>query len=333
MKKIQLGHFPTPIQKIRTLDLPAGQSLYIKRDDYSGTEVSGNKIRKLEYCLSEAIGNHSDLIVTTGALQSNHCRATAAASARLSLGCEVILNEKPDDTPEGNLFLNHAFGADITYLPANVDRASFIEERLHKRKQEGKRPYFIPVGASNAVGSLGYRDCYKEIIEQEHTIGVTFDLIVLAVGSGGTYAGLWYENTVQQQKKALLGFAVCDSADHFRDVISGIATGMGDMNGVRALPEWESIWINDNYIGEGYAQSTPAEIRDIVAVARRTGILFDPCYTGKAFIGLMNEIKSGRLSAYENILFIHTGGLMGWTKQQRQMAVNLAERVNDKVIS
>jgi len=328
MNKLSLGHFPTPIQPVHGLDLNPAQHLFVKRDDYSGIEVSGNKIRKLEYCLAEAIDKKYDVIVTTGAIQSNHCRATAAACARLGLSCELLLSGDASGQIEGNLFLDLAFGAKVTFIPPDTKRELFYEQCLTTLKNSGRKPYFIPVGASNALGSHGYRDCFLEILEYEREHGMTFDLIALAVGSGGTYAGLWYENARHNLDKAILGFSVSADSAAFETIIADIVTDMAEQE-ERSLPvDKSNIRINDLYIGTGYAKSTPEELSFILDTAKKTGILFDPCYTGKAFLGLTSELAAGRLEQYHSILFIHTGGLSGWTVQQMSRALERSEQVS-----
>jgi D-cysteine desulfhydrase len=319
MKKLNLGNFPTPIFPFPVLPSQSKVNLYIKRDDYSGVEVSGNKIRKLEYCLAECIEQGCDTVVTTGAIQSNHCRATAAASAKLNIPCHLILRGKERNEIEGNLFLDLALGAKVKFISEDTDREKYIEAYLEQLKEEGKKPYFIPIGASNAVGSNGYRDCFREILEAEKKLSINFDGIALAVGSGGSFAGLYYENKLKNENKTILGFCVCDSKEYFEKEISKILTEMKKDEGIKTdsladETKAPNFYLNDHHIGAGYAKSTPEEIRFILGIAQKTGVLFDPCYTGKAFRGLYQEIVSGRLDTMKHILFIHTGGLMGWTR-------------------
>lgn len=322
MKKISLANLPTPIQKLERLSGDLGCNLYLKRDDYTGTEVSGNKIRKLEYAIADAIAQGADTLVTAGAIQSNHCRATAAAAKRCGLGCELVIRGEDPLQIEGNFFLDYMLGAMVHRLHPEESREDKMYEIETRLASEGKKAYRIPVGASNSVGSLGYAECFREIRQQELELGVEFDAIVLSVGSGGTYAGLWYGNEMEQAGKCIYGISVSDSEAEFKREIIRILRGMEGMTVADAYLN-ENIRINDQYIGRGYALSTREEIAFLLEVAEREGVIFDPCYTGKAFLGCIEEIRSGALSKFQNILFIHTGGLQGWTHEQRLMVLEL----------
>ncbi|MBG9979724.1 D-cysteine desulfhydrase family protein [Facklamia sp. DSM 111018] len=325
MDKISLANLPTPIQKMDYCSLCYNKNMYIKRDDLTGLELSGNKIRKLEYVLADAIQSHHDTIITVGAIQSNHCRATAAACARLGLDCHLILTEKESYHHEGNYMLDYLLGAHVHLIPTAGDLFQEMEALKAKLHDQGRYPYLIPVGASNPIGSLGYREAYQEIIQQETALGITFDTIALAVGSGGTYAGLWYENKQVAEPKNIVGFSVSSSAEKFTQAIQDIVVGM-DYQG----QDFSSIQINDHYIGQGYSIAQESEIEFYVDIMQNEGILLDPCYSGKAFYGLVNEIKHGRLAEAENILFIHTGGVFGWTKEDKELASKIAyEKINN----
>lgn len=318
MKKINLANLPTQIVKLENLSSLYNKNIYLKRDDFTGNEISGNKVRKLEYAIAEALENGCDTIVTTGAIQSNHCRATAAVCARLGLECHLVLGGKAKDI-EGNLFLDYILGANIH----TVDRANTQEEmdKLYNNlKVNGKKPYIIPVGASNPIGTYGYINAYDEILKQEKEMNINFDLISVPVGSGGTYGGLWYGNSINNNEKRILGFAVCDSEELFKNTIQEILEVVD-----KEIISFDSLEINDSYIGEGYAKATEEELEFYYEIGKLEGIVLDPCYTGKAFRGLIKEIEAGNIEE-ENILFIHTGGLMGWTKEHRDMIYKIAHK-------
>ncbi len=322
-KKIKLANLPTPIQKMETVSKRLGKNIFLKRDDFTGMEVSGNKIRKLEYTLFDAIEQDCDTVITTGAIQSNHCRATAFACARLGLSCILVLRSAEGvaiEDFEGNTFFDLVSGAKVYLIDEDVEALAFMESLKDSLAQEGKKAYLIPVGASNAVGSLGYRECFLEILEQEKALNLEFDAIVLAVGSGGTYAGLYFENQKQKAKKDIWGFSVSKKEDEFVQVIQDILANMAGPNNEEDIKGGQII-INDLYIGEGYAKTTREEIFFLLDIAAESAVIFDPCYTGKAFRGLCSEIEKGSFDKYENILFIHTGGLFGWTKDQRKLAM------------
>lgn len=325
--RVLAANLPTPIQKLNRLSDKYGKGIYLKRDDFTGSELSGNKIRKLEFAIGEALTKGCDTIITAGAIQSNHCRATAALSARLGLKCELVIRgEEPNDF-EGNIFLSNLLGAQIHYISSDESVYEKMEEVSKNLELEGRKAYLIPIGASNAVGSLGYVENIKEIIKQEKDLGLDFDAIVLPVGSGGTYAGLWYGNESLKNPKDIIGFSVSDTAEEFTLAIKKILIDMYKIDEVIKEDIDESrIIINDNYLGDGYALSKMHEIEFIYEIAKLESFILDPVYTGKAFLGMVSEIEKGAFNNYNNILFIHTGGLQGWTKKQRKMAMDIIKK-------
>lgn len=325
--RVFIANLPTPIQKIKKLSEKYGIEIYLKRDDYTGSEVSGNKVRKLEFSIGEAIKRGHDTIITAGALQSNHCRATAAVTAKLGLGCELVIKgEKPHEF-EGNLFLGKILGANVHYISPDNSVDEKMEEISKKLNSQGKSSYIIPIGASNAVGSLGYAEDIKEIVTQEKELGIEFDAIVVTVGSGGTYAGLWYANENLDKPKDIIGFSVSDSTEEFTLAVKDILLDMYKRDEI-AIDEINQsrIIINDDYVGDGYALSRANEIEFICEIAKSEGFILDPVYTGKAFLGMISEIEKGKFSNYKKILFIHTGGLQGWTSEQRKMAMDIVDK-------
>lgn len=315
--KLNLANLPTRIEKLHSLSEEYGVNLFVKRDDLTGLELSGNKIRKLEYSLAEAKTLSSDTVITFGAIQSNHCRATAAACAKLGLECHLILSADEPDSYEGNLFMDVLLGAQIHFI-GDGDMKAEGQRLGEKLRSEGKKPYFIPIGASNAVGSLGYVEDAREVIQWEKDNDINFDLICLAVGSGGTYAGLFYGMVEAQRDIDIYGFSVSRESEYFIGKISRIVKDMG-----MGTFDRSKILINDDYVGLGYGKTTAGELEVIGHVASKEGIILDPCYTGKAFIGMLDRIEKGDFSKYKNILFIHTGGAFGWIKDHRDMFMNL----------
>lgn len=324
--RVLIANLPTPIQKLNNLSDKYGVGIYLKRDDFTGIETSGNKVRKLEFSIGDAIEKGYDTIITAGALQSNHCRSTAAVAAKLGLNCElVIIGEKPD-VFEGNLFLCNILGANVHY----ISPADSVDERMEEVKKEislkGNKGYIIPIGASNAVGSLGYAENIKEIVKQEKELGLKFDAIAVTVGSGGTYAGLWYANDNLENPKDIIGFSVSKSTEEFTADVKNILIDMYKRDGIiKENIDENRVIIKDEYVGDGYALSKLDEIEFICEIARIEGVVFDPVYTGKAFRGMITEIERGNFNRYKNILFIHTGGLQGWTSEQRKMAMSFNE--------
>ena len=322
IQKISLANLPTRIVKLERLSEDWGINLFIKRDDQTGSELSGNKIRKLEYLLKHAIDNNYDTLITTGGIQSNHCRATAVAATMLGLKCELLLRSGDNPKIEGNYFIDRLLGAGINFCNADEYRDSRDEimnkigERLFKER--GSKCFIIPEGASNALGSLGYYEAMSEISEQEKLTGTVFDTVVVAVGSGGTYSGLCTANKELSLGKRVLGFAVASDREYFTNKIHNINVEAGEIAGLKSVFTEDDIEINDKYIGIGYALSRPEELAFIRHIASREALILDPVYTGKAMYGLYNEIKEGKVPCGSNVLFIHTGGLFGLFPNQDQ---------------
>lgn len=317
-EKIALANLPTRIEKLERLSGELGKNIWIKRDDQTGTEVSGNKIRKLEYAVKEALDSGCNHLITCGGIQSNHARATAAVAAKLGLGCSLVLRGDETADREGNLFLDTIMGAEVTFITADQYKDSRAEIMLgisQSLGEQGVKAYIIPEGASNGIGSFGYLNAYDEIIEQEKSMGIVFDAIVVTVGSAGTFTGLIAGNTMHGGKKDVVGINIAATADHFRVVTGNLLTemeGIADFPGSGSNHEFKII---DGYQGLGYALSKDDELETISWIARLEGLVLDPVYTGKAMHGLVREIGKGNFDGYDNILFIHTGGIFGWTRE------------------
>lgn len=319
MKRIELANLPTKIIKLDKLSSKYKKNIYVKRDDFTGLETSGNKVRKLEYAIGQALEKGCDAILTSGAIQSNHCRATAAACAKLGLECHLILAGHMKEF-EGNLFMDYILGANVHIVDDNPKEK--VEEVILDLENQGKKPYIIPIGASNPIGSYGYINAYEEILKQEEDLNIKFDLITLAIGSGGSYGGLWYGNYRNKANKRVLGFSVSDTKEEFKATIIDILQEIDS-----EIKSFDNIDINDSYIGKGYAKATKEELEFYYELAKLEGIILDPSYTGKAFRGLIKEIKLGNIKE-DNILFIHTGGLLGWTKEYRDMVYDIINQKN-----
>lgn len=312
--KLQLGNLPTKIEKL--MHPPSDCALYLKRDDQTGTEYAGNKIRKLEYALAEALRQKKDTIITCGGLQSNHARATAAACVRLGLRCILLL--KSDEQPEkdGNYLLDSLLGAEIRFV-SGEDYSNRLEAICGKVAEESEKQghpaYVIPIGASNGIGTCGYYEAYGEIVEQEKTLGVTFDTIAVTVGSGGTYAGLCFANADCGNPKKIVGIPITDNAAHFERVIAALWEEFSKINTETRAFDPNTVHLLDGYAGRGYALNTPEEMDFVARFARTEGIFLDPVYTGKAMRGLYKSLltKHPMLKDAKNLLFIHTGGLYG----------------------
>lgn len=321
-KKLKLGNFPTRIERLEKFSTMVKGHVYIKRDDQTGTEFSGNKIRKLEYSINEAINNDCDTLITCGGIQSNHARATAAAGIKLGLKSVLVLRSDEKPELEGNYLIDKIIGADVRIISSEdyrERRQEIMENILKELEAKGRKGYIIPEGASNGIGTFGYLACFKEILKQEKEHGIIFDTIVTAVGSGGTFAGLYLGNKLTDSGKKIVGINVCDTAEYFKERVSEI---LEEVKTYIPNTEFEiskdDMCIIDGYVGDGYAVSRTEELDFICDFAEAEGIILDPVYTGKAMRGLYTEIKKGTFKDSKNILFIHTGGLFGLFSKRNQ---------------
>ncbi|MFA4850976.1 MAG: D-cysteine desulfhydrase family protein [Bacteroidales bacterium] len=320
-ERIYLANLPTKIEKLDRLSKKlGGPDIFIKRDDQTGTEFSGNKVRKLEFSIKEAIDKECNCIITCGGVQSNHCRATAAVAVKFGMKCCLVLRGNKNTEPDGNLFLDKLFGTEVLFVSDDEYYSHRMEimERIKKENEKrGYTSYIIPVGASDGIGSFGYYLAMQEIIEQEKELHVHFDCIILAVGSGGTYAGLLLAKKIFKHNAQICGFSVCDDKVYFKKRIKEIFYESVSYLDISLTVSEDEINIVDGYKGIGYALSRKEELQFIYDFAKLEGIILDPVYTGKAMYGLTEEIRKGHFNNFKNILFIHTGGLFGLFPQKK----------------
>ena len=322
IKKKSLAALPTPVFELKRISSDLGKKIWIKRDDLTGVETSGNKIRKLEYVVAKAIADKADVLITCGGIQSNHARATAAVAARLGLLSHLVLSVSQTPEVEGNYLVDKILGARITLLNEKQEKCTLtrkMEQIAAAYLAEGLKPFVIPVGASDGLGSFGYIEAMREISLQEKQIGVRFDAVCCATGSGGTYAGLYLGNRIYDLGKRVVGITVCDNREYFERVCAKITEEVYSILGENKPADTNFEFI-DGYKGLGYAISKEDELRFISEVASKEGILLDPVYTGKAFYGMYNEIKKGYFERSENILFVHTGGQYGVFPKREQFS-------------
>jgi len=316
MKPLPLALLPTPLEAYPRLGDPVGIDLHVKRDDLTGAALSGNKVRKLGYLLAEAEALGADTVLTCGAVTSNHARATAVAAAGRGLACRLLLRGREPSRANGNLLLDRLVGAETRFIgrPAWRKRNELLAEMAEEVRAAGGKPYVIPEGGSNAVGSLGYVAAAAELLQQAEQRGLDLRHVVHATGSGGTTAGLaWGFARLGRTDIDVVGIAVCDDEAYFDGVVRRIleeaaTRGLATADEVAAA-RWRIV---DTWKGVGYAQTTPAEIAAHREVARTTGLIVDPVYTGKALRGLLGEAREGRLGQEGTTVFLHTGGLFGW---------------------
>jgi len=312
--KLSLANLPTKIEPLPVISKQLGVSIYLKRDDQTGSEYSGNKVRKIEYAAAEAIRQGCDTLITCGGIQSNHCRATAAVAAKLCLKSILLLRINEEPPICGNYLIDLLFGAEVRFCTPEAYRNArnpIMQEICGSIAAEGRKGYIIPEGASNGIGCFGYFDCMEEIVRQEQEMGISFDTVVVAEGSGGTHAGLHLANKLHGLQKRIVSFCVCDDKEYFSKAVLDICASCLRYLDLSLPLNQDEIEIFDQYVGRGYALSSPEELAFIARTARENGVIFDPVYTAKAFRGLCREIERGSFSNAQKILFIHTGGLFG----------------------
>ena len=315
--RVRLAQIPTPIQRWEPSAAPEGVELWIKRDDMTGSTLSGNKARKLEFLLADALDHQCDTVITCGGIQSNHARATAVAARELGLSAHLVLNcDDPTADPGliGNLLLDRLVGAELHLITARqyFERDGMILELEADLRRRGQVPYVIPEGGSNALGSWGYLEAAEEILQQIDNKGLEITDIVHACGSGGTAAGLSLGLHLADSPIRVHPVNVCWDPPHFYKRMSDIFADMGTGTVAAVLEPSELVDMLDGYVGLGYAKSRPQEISLLIDTAKETGVILDPVYTGKAFFGLVNELAASRGRFRGNsVLFVHTGGLFG----------------------
>jgi L-cysteate sulfo-lyase len=311
LPRIKLAKLPTPLEEMPNLTKAlGGPKLWIKRDDLTGIAFGGNKERKTEFVMADAIQKEADTIITTGAIQSNHARVTAAAAKKLGLKVVLVLRGKEPQKYDGNLLLDHLFGADIRFVQVSWQQTfSAMGKVAEELKEKGHKPYIVPGGASYPTGAVGYVNAMLELISQAKEENLNINYIVHASGSGGTQAGLVLANKALQTKTEILGICVEPNADQWlAETIVEIANGTVKLLNLKETVNREDVVLISDYAGEGYGVLTPETVEAIKLVAQTEGILLDPVYTGKAMAGLINLVKKGRFKKDDNIVFIHTGG-------------------------
>jgi L-cysteate sulfo-lyase len=282
-----------------------GPRLHIKRDDLTGLAGGGNKTRKLEFLVADALARGADTLITIGAVQSNHCRQTAAAAAKTGLRCILVLRGHPPAEPAGNLLLNQLLGAEIRWSGERA-REEVMEEVTVAEMAAGRKPYPIPLGGSNPLGAAAFAAAIGELVEQ--TSG-QFDRIVFASSSGGTHAGMAAGAILSGFRGQVLGISIDEELVSLQNLVAGIATGIFRLLGENRIMRPEDICANADYLGAGYAIMGPPEREAIELFARQEGIILDPVYTGRAAAGLIGLIRRGIIGREEKVLFWHTGGI------------------------
>jgi L-cysteate sulfo-lyase len=315
--RVSLGHFPTPLERLDNLTRELnGPEIWIKRDDCTGLSTGGNKTRKLEFLMGQAVAEGADTVVTHGATQSNHARQTAAAAARLGMDCYLLLEDRTGRTDldyqeNGNVLLDRLHGAVIERCPASPDMNAEAEKLAARLRATGRKVYLIPGGGSNAVGAIGYVNAAIELLHQANSTGLRIDRVVHATGSAGTQAGLVAGLVGINSGIPVLGIGVRAEKTKQEESVFALACKTACKLGLQGIVEREDIVANCDYIGPGYGIPAPSTIEAIHLLARTDGILLDPVYSGKGMAGLIDLVRKGQFKKDDTIVFLHTGGSSG----------------------
>lgn len=317
-KRIEIANLPTPIQYLPRISDWLGVELYIKRDDLTESIASGNKVRKLEYLLHDAQQKGADALITCGGAQSNHCRAVAYTAAKTGMACMLLLRGEAPDSLQGNLLMNRLLGAQCRFFSADRfnQLPDLFKDAVGDLKSEGRVPYVIPLGGSNATGSMGYVRMMKELNDAD----VDMHHLFCALGSGGTLAGILAGRQYFDFPGQIHAIAVSDDAPYFIGEVERIRQEFADWYGVDLNIAEVARQIDDRYIGIGYSMNTVAEWTELIKFARMEGVVLDPAYTLKAFLGMVDYCRSGKVKKGERILFIHTGGHYGLFPKAGELA-------------
>jgi len=311
LPKASLGYFPTPLIELSRLSAKLnGPKIYMKRDDNTGLALGGNKTRKLEYIIGDALAKGADTVITAGAIQSNHCRQTAGAAASLGLECHLVLGGEEPEQPQGNLLLDKVYGCHIHWAGENR-KGEDIPALVTQLKAEGKKPYVIPYGGSNELGAVAFIEAYKELNAQREALKVDFSHIIFASSSGATHAGLMLGNKMLETHSQIVGINI-DKGEMdkvpFDEHIVSLANSTAQLIAADYQFTADDLILNSDYVGDGYGMIGELEKEAIALTAQNEGILLDPVYTGRAMGGLIDMIRTGQIKATDNVLFWHTGG-------------------------
>jgi L-cysteate sulfo-lyase len=315
--RVRITHAPTALEPMHRLTAAlGGPQLWIKRDDCTGLATGGNKTRKLEYLVADALRLGADTLITQGATQSNHARQTAAIAAKLGLECHLILEDRTgyrqaDYQHSGNVFLDHLCGAHVSEVPADTPMDKAMETLAAQLRDKGSKPYIIPGGGSNALGALGYVTCALELADQATQMGLNIHALVHATGSAGTQAGLVVGMEGARTQIPVLGIGVRAPRQAQEEKVFLLAQQTAELLGVPGAVQREHVVANCDYIGAGYGIPTPGMMEAVTMLARLEGILLDPVYSGKGMAGLIDLIRKGHYKKDENVVFLHTGGAVG----------------------
>ncbi len=313
--RLHFAHLPTPLEPMERISKAlGGPNLWIKRDDCTGLSSGGNKTRKLEFLMADAVAQGADTIITQGATQSNHARQTCAATAKLDLVCHILLEDRTGYHDEayahnGNVLLDQLHGASISLRPADSDMNAEMEQLAQQLRDDGKKPYIIPGGGSNEIGALGYVNAAFELTHQANERSLRIDHLVHATGSAGTQAGLVVGMEAMNTGIPVYGVSVRAPKQKQEENVHGLAQRTCKFMGLSPqLVAREKVVANSDYVGDGYGLPTNSMVEAVKMLATYEGILLDPVYSGKGFAGLIDLVRQGHFKQGENVVFLHTGG-------------------------
>jgi D-cysteine desulfhydrase family pyridoxal phosphate-dependent enzyme len=314
--RLHFAHLPTPIEPMpRLTEALGGPRLLVKRDDQTGLALGGNKTRKLEFLVAEAQAQHARMLITAGAVQSNHCRQTAAAAAHFGMDCILVLSGNPPAQASANLLLDQLFNAQIVWAGPREQRDRVLAETFDRAQADGKQPYLVPYGGSSPTGALGYAFAVEELMKQLpdfRSLGdfgsLGPDWIVFASSSGGTQAGLVLGARVFGYRGKVLGISIDEPQRALQEHVAALASDTSERLGPRIEFAPDEVQVNADYCAAGYGVLTGAEREAVGLFARTEGLLLDPVYTGRAAAGLIDLIRKGFFKTSETVLFWHTGG-------------------------
>jgi D-cysteine desulfhydrase len=305
ISRLHFAHLPTPIEELPRLSSAlGGPRILVKRDDQTGLAFGGNKTRKLEFLVAEAQDQGARMMISAGALQSNHCRQTAAAAAKFGFECTLVLTGQLTGDASANLLLDKLFGAKIVNVTDRADRDRVLKETFDKAVGDGKKPYLVPYGGSSTTGAMGYTFAVEEFMKQ----GVHADWFVFGTSSGGTHAGLVLGQRLFGYQGRVLGISIDESEEWLKAHVSALASDASERLGKRIDFTPEDVLANEQYCKAGYGVLTDAEREAVRLFAGTEGLLLDPVYTGRAAAGLIDLIRKGFFRKDETVLFWHTGG-------------------------
>ncbi len=303
--RLNFAHLPTPVEEMPRLSAAlGGPRLLVKRDDQTGLAFGGNKTRKLEFLVAEAQEQGAGMLVSAGAVQSNHCRQTAAAAARFGFECALVLTGSPPERPSANILLDRLFGAQIVFVEDRADRERVLRETFERAAGDGKQPYLVPYGGSSPTGALAYAFAVQELMAQN----VRPDWIVFGTSSGGTHAGLVLGQRIFGYPGKILGVSIDESEAWLKAHVPALASEASEKLGERINFAPEDVQATDEYCRAGYGVFGEGEKEAIRLFAQAEGLLLDPVYTGRAAAGMIALIRKGFFSRGETVLFWHTGG-------------------------